>query len=97
VSQLLTESVLLSLLRNPGLRFFSALKILLRSCPPAAAAHEISINSPVVFALAPPLSLADFRLVPALQADRLDLTHMLKQEGAARPVPGASATRAFWW
>jgi putative ABC transport system permease protein len=86
MSQLLTESVLLSLLAGmAGLAILFCTKgFLLRLLPDSLPRlNEISINSPVLlFALgASVVTGAIFGLVPALQADRLDLTHMLKQEG----------------
>jgi putative ABC transport system permease protein len=86
MSQLLTESVLLSLLGGiAGLAILFCTKgFLLRLLPESLPRlNEISINSPVLFfALgASVVTGAIFGLVPALQADRLDLTQMLKQEG----------------
>ena len=85
MSQLLTESVLLSLLGGiAGLAILFCIKgFLLRLLPGSLPRlNEISMNSPVLF-FALGVSVvtgAIFGLVPALQADRLDLTHMLKQE-----------------
>ena len=86
ISQLLTESVLLSLFGGiAGLAILFCTKgFLLRLLPDnLPRLNEISISSPVLlFALgASVLTGAIFGLVPALQADRLDPTHMLKQEG----------------
>jgi predicted permease len=86
VSQMLTESVLLSLLGGiAGLAVLFCTKGFLLRLLPAnlPRLNEISINSPVLlFALgASVVTGAIFGLVPALQADRLDLIHMLKQEG----------------
>jgi len=96
VSQLLTESVLLSLLGGiAGLAIlFCAKGFLLRLLPGSLPRlNEISINSPVLFfALgASVVSGAIFGLVPALQADRLDLTHMLKQVGRGSSGSGEQA------
>src|SRR6266478_940995 len=96
VSQLLTESVLLSLLGGiAGLAILFCTKgFLLRLLPASLPRlNEISINSPVLFfALgASVVTGAIFGLVPALQADRLDLTHMLKQEGRGSTGSGEQA------
>jgi predicted permease len=96
ISQLLTESVLLSLLGGTaGLAILFCTKgFLLRLLPGSLPRlNEISINSPVlVFALgASVVTGAIFGLVPALQADRLDLTHMLKQEGRGSSSAGEQA------
>jgi len=96
MSQLLTESVLLSLLGGiAGLAIlFSAKGYLLRLVPDSLPRlNEISINLPVLlFALgASIVTGAIFGLVPALQADRLDLTHMLKQEGRGSTGSGEQA------
>ncbi len=96
VSQLLTESVLLSLLGGiAGLAIlFCAKGFLLRLLPASLPRlNEISINSPVLFfALgASVVTGAIFGLVPALQADRLDLTHTLKQEGRGSTGSGEQA------
>jgi predicted permease len=96
ISQLLTESVLLSLLGGiAGLAILFCTKgFLLRLLPGSLPRlNEISINSPVlVFALgASVVTGAIFGLVPALQADRLDLTHMLKQEGRGSSSAGEQA------
>jgi predicted permease len=86
ISQVLTESMLLSLLGGlVGLAILFCTKGLLLQLLPDSLPrlNEISINSPIlVFALgASVVTGAIFGLVPALQADRLDLTYMLKQEG----------------
>jgi len=96
VSQLLTESVLLSLLGGiAGLAILlSAKGFLLRLLPDSLPRlNEISINLPVLlFALgASVVSGAIFGLVPALQADRLDLTPRLKQEGRGSTGSGQQA------
>jgi predicted permease len=96
VSQLLTESVLLSLLGGiAGLTILFCTKgFLLRLLPDSLPRlNEISINSPVLlFAFgASVVTGAIFGLVPALQADRLDLTHMLKQEGRGATGSGEQA------
>src|SRR5882757_8121901 len=96
VSQLLTESVLLSLLGGiTGLAILFCTKgFLLRLLPGSLPRlNEISINSPVLFfALgASVVSGAIFGLVPALQADRLDLGHMLKQVGRGSSACGEQA------
>ena len=96
ISQLLTESVLLSLLGGiAGLTIlFGAKGFLLRLLPESLPRlNEISINLPVLlFALgASVVTGAIFGLVPALQADRLDLTHMLKQEGRGSTGSGEQA------
>jgi putative ABC transport system permease protein len=96
MSQLLTESVLLSLLGGiAGLAILFCTKgFLLRLLPESLPRlNEISINSPVLlFVLgASVVTGAFFGLVPALQADRLDLTHMLKQEGRGSTGSGEQA------
>jgi predicted permease len=96
MSQLLTESVLLSLLGGiAGLAILFCTKgFLLRLLPESLPRlNEISINSPVLFfALgASVVTGAIFGLVPALQADRLDLTQMLKQEGRSLTGSGEQA------
>jgi len=96
MSQLLTESVLLSLLGGiAGLAILFCTKgFLLRLLPDSLPRlNEISINLPVLlFALgASVVTGAIFGLVPALQADRLDLTHMLKQEGRGATGSGEQA------
>ena len=96
ISQLLTESVLLSLLGGvAGLAILLFTKgFLLRLLPDnLPRLNEISINSPVLlFALGASVVIgAIFGLVPALQADRLDLTHMLKQEGRGSTGSGEQA------
>jgi predicted permease len=86
MSQLLTESVLLSLLGGiAGLGIlFGAKGFLLRIVPDSLPRlNEVSINWAVlVFALVASLVAgAIFGLAPALQAGKLDLIPMLKQEG----------------
>jgi predicted permease len=86
VRQLLTESMLLSLLGGiAGLAIlFCAKGFLLRIVPDTLPRlNEVSINWAVLlFALAVSLlSGAIFGLAPALHAGRLDLIPMLKQEG----------------
>ena len=96
MSQLLTESVLLSLLGGAAglaILFFTQ-GFLLRLLPDSLPRlNEIRISSPVlVFALgASVVTGAIFGLVPALQADRLDLTHMLKLEGRGSTGSGGQA------
>lgn len=96
ISQLLTESVLLSLLGGvAGLAILLFTKgFLLQFLPDSLPRlNEISINSPVLlFALGvSAVTGAIFGLVPALQADRPDLTHMLKQEGRGATGSGEQA------
>ncbi|HKV61777.1 MAG TPA: ABC transporter permease [Candidatus Acidoferrum sp.] len=96
ISQLLTESVLLSLLGGiAGLTILFCTKgFLLRLLPASLPRlNEISMNMPVLFfALgASVVTGVIFGLVPALQADRLDLTHMLKQEGRGSTGSGDQA------
>src|SRR5580692_7991825 len=86
IRQLLTESLLLSLLGGiAGLAIlFLTRKLLLESIPATLPRlHEISINSTVLlFALGVSvLAGAFFGLVPALQATRVDPIHVLRQEG----------------
>ena len=86
VRQLLTESLVLSLLGGiAGLAIlFCAKGFLLRMVPESLPrVNEISINwSAMLFALAASLVAGVvFGLAPALQTGRLDLTHMLKMEG----------------
>jgi predicted permease len=92
MSQLLTESVLLSLLGGiAGLAILFCVKgFLLRLLPDSLPRfNEISINSPVLFfALgASALTGAIFGLAPALHAGRFDLTPALKE--AARGSTGS--------
>jgi predicted permease len=96
ISQMLTESVLLSLLGGiAGLAILFCAKGFLLSLLPERMPrlNEISIDSPVLlFALgASIVTGAIFGLVPALQADRLDLTRMLKQEGRGSTGSGEQA------
>ncbi|MGH9824072.1 MAG: FtsX-like permease family protein, partial [Blastocatellia bacterium] len=96
VQQLLTESFLLSLAGG-----IAALAILLCTKEALLAfvpdnlprLNEISINLPVLlFALgASVVSGAIFGLAPALHAGRLDLVHMLKQEGRGSTSSGDQA------
>src|SRR5205809_1286753 len=91
--QLLTESLLLSLLGGiAGLAILYVLKDLLLRLVPENLPHlnEISISwSVLLFALtASVVSGVFFGLAPALQAGRLDLNHALKQE--ARASTGSS-------
>jgi predicted permease len=86
IRQLLTESMLLSLLGGiAGLGIlFCAKRSLLRILPDSLPRlNEVSIDWPVLlFALAASLVAgAIFGLAPALHAGRLDLIPMLKQEG----------------
>ena len=94
--QLLTESVLLSLLGGiAGLAIlFCAKGFLLRLVPDnLPRLNEISINWPVLlFALgASLLAGMIFGLAPALHAGRLDLIPMLKQEGRSSTGSGQQA------
>src|SRR5213082_2592975 len=84
--QLLTESLLLSLFGGiAGLAILFALKDFLLQLVPEnlPRLNEISISwSVLLFALiASVVSGVLFGLAPALQASRLDLNHVLKQEG----------------
>ena len=93
MSQLLTESVLLSLLGGiAGLGIlFGAKGFLLRIVPDSLPRlNEVSINWAVlVFALVASLVAgAIFGLAPALQAGKLDLIPMLKQEGRGTSSSG---------
>jgi ABC-type antimicrobial peptide transport system permease subunit len=85
VRQLLTESLLLSLLGGaPVWRFCSATKgFLLQMVPESLPRlNDISISwSVLLFALGLSVAGAIFGLAPALQTGRLDLSHMLRQEG----------------
>ncbi len=94
--QLLTESVLLSLVGGvAGLAILFCIKgFLLRLLPDnLPRVNEISINWTVLlFALvASIVAGAIFGLAPALQAGRLDLTHMLKLEGRGSTGSGQQA------
>jgi putative ABC transport system permease protein len=94
VRQLLTESLLLSLLGGiAGLVILYSTKNLLVRLMPASLPRltEISISWGVLlFALAASLVAgAIFGLAPALQAGRVDLTHALKQEGRGSTVSRA--------
>jgi predicted permease len=86
MSQLLTESLLLSLAGGiVGLAILDGTRALLLQIVPDSLPqlNEVSINWPVLlFALAASLVAgAIFGLAPALHAGRLDLIPMLKQEG----------------
>jgi len=86
VRQLMTESVLLSLLGGiTGLAILlGAKKFLLQLVPESLPQlNEVSINwSVLLFALGASLVAGIFfGLAPALQAGRMDLIHVLKQEG----------------
>ncbi|MGA9244781.1 MAG: ABC transporter permease [Silvibacterium sp.] len=86
VRQLLTESLLLSLLGGiAGLAIlFGTRGFLLRMIPESLPRlNDISISwSVMLFALAATVVAGTiFGLAPALQASRLDLTHMLRLEG----------------
>ncbi len=96
VRQLLTESILLSLLGGvSGLAIlFCAKGFLLHIVPDTLPRlNEVSINWTVlIFALAVSLlSGAIFGLAPALHAGRLDLIPMLKQEGRGSRGSGEQA------
>ena len=96
IRQLLTESVLLSLLGAiAGLAIlFWAKGFLLEVVPNSLPRlNEISINwSVLLFALVVSLVAgAIFGLAPALQAGRLDLIPMLKQEGRGSTASGQQA------
>ena len=88
IRQLLTESLLLSLLGGiAGLAILFCTKALLLQIVPDGLPrlNEVSIDWAVLlFALVASLAAgAIFGLAPALHAGRLDVTHMLKQEGRA--------------
>ena len=94
--QLLTEGLLLSLLGGiTGLAILFSIKgFLLQIVPDSLPRlHDISINwSVLLFALAASLVAGViFGLAPALQAGRLDLNHMLKQEGRGSTGSGEQA------
>ncbi|PYI92977.1 MAG: hypothetical protein DME97_07995 [Verrucomicrobia bacterium] len=94
--QLLTESLLLSLLGGmAGIAFlFLAQDFLVRLVPDGLPRlNEISISwSVLLFALtASVVSGVLFGLAPALQAGRIDLNHALKQEGRASTGSGERA------
>jgi putative ABC transport system permease protein len=100
MSQLLTESVLLSLLGGiTGLAILFCVKgFLLRLLPNSLPRlNEISINSPVLFfALgASALTGAIFGLAPALHAGRFDLTPALK-EAARGSTSSGKQSRTRW-
>ena len=97
--QLLTESVLLSLLGGAtGVVFaFGATRAIVALMPEFYVPNEarVAINIPVLlFSLAVSvLTGIVFGLAPALQASRPDLTDALKEGGRAGTGPGASRTR----
>ena len=96
ISQLLTESLLLSLLGGiAGLAILFCTKgFLLRIVPDSLPRlNEVSINwSVLLFALIASLVAgAIFGLAPALHAGRLDLTHALKLEGRGSTGSGEQA------
>ena len=96
MSQLLTESLLLSLLGGiGGLVILLCTKgFLLRMVPDSLPRlNEVSTNTPVLlFALVASLVAgAIFGLAPAFHAGRLDLIPMLKQEGRASTGTGEQA------
>jgi predicted permease len=96
IRQLLTESVLLSLLGGiAGLAILFCAKGFLRQIVPDSLPrlNEVSINWPVLlFALgASVVAGAIFGLVPALHAGRLDLIPMLKREGRGSTGSGEQA------
>jgi len=96
IRQLLTESVLLSLLGGmAGLAILFAAKGFLVRLVPASLPRmtEISIQWPILlFALVASLAAgAIFGLAPALHAGRLELTHALKQEGRGSTTSGEQA------
>ena len=96
VSQLLTESLLLSLLGGiVGLAILWCTKgVLLRILPESLPRlNEVTINWTVLlFALGASLTAGViFGLAPAWQAGRTDLTHALKQEGRGATGSGEQA------
>jgi predicted permease len=96
IQQLLTESLLLSLLGGTaGLAIvFDAKEFLLRLVPEnLPRLNEISISwSVLIFVLiASVVSGVIFGLAPALQAGRVDLNHALKQEGRGSAGSGQRA------
>src|SRR3984885_2472963 len=96
MSQLLTESLLLSLLGGIGglVILFCTKGFLLRMVPDSLPRlNEVSTNTPVLlFALVASLVAgAIFGLAPAFHAGRLDLIPMLKQEGRASTGTGEQA------
>jgi predicted permease len=96
VRQLLTESLLLSLLGGiAGLAIlFCTRGFLVRLVPDSLPRlNDVSINWAVLlFALVASLAAgAIFGLAPALHAGRADLTHMLKQEGRGSTGSGEQA------
>ena len=96
VRQLLTESLLLSLLGGiAGLAILFCTKAFLLQIVPDSLPrlNEVSINWAVLlFALAASLLAGTiFGLAPALQAGRLELTPVLKQEGRGSTSSGEQA------
>jgi predicted permease len=96
IQQLLTESLLLSLVGGiAGLAILVCTKGLLLQLMPDSLPRlrEITINwSVLLFALAASLVAgAIFGLAPALHAGRADLTHALKQEGRGSTGSGDQA------
>lgn len=96
ISQLLTESLLLSLIGGAaGLAILLATKGFLLQIVPESLPRlrDISINWPVLlFALASSLVAGVvFGLAPAVQTRALDLTHMLKLEGRGSTGSGEQA------
>jgi putative ABC transport system permease protein len=96
IRQLLTESLLLSLLGGlAGLAILFCLKdFLLRIAPESLPRlNEVSLNSPVLlFALVASLIAGTiFGLAPAFDVGRADLTHALKQESRASTGSGKQA------
>jgi predicted permease len=96
IQQLLTESLLLSLLGGmAGLAVLFCLKGLLLQIVPESLPrlNEVSINWMVwLFSLvASLLAGVTFGLAPAFNAGRLDLTHMLKLEGRGSTGSGEQA------
>ncbi len=96
IRQLLTESVLLSLLGGiAGLAILFCTKGFLARLVPDSLPrlNDISISwSVLLFALfASLVAGVIFGLAPALHASRLDLTHMLKQEGRGSTGSGQQA------
>lgn len=96
VRQLLTESVILSLLGGmTGLGILLATKdLLLRMVPDSVPrVSEVSISWGVLFFALGVSFLAGilFGLIPALQSRHVDLTHALKQEGRGSTGSGQQA------
>ena len=102
MSQLLTESLLLSLLGGiVGLAILFCTKAFLLHLVPDSLPrlNEVSINWVVLlFALVASLVVgAIFGLAPALHAGRVDLTHALKEGRAARQAPANRRARDECW